>query len=375
MKTKLFSTVFFIFFISIVSAQLKVNQNGKAIIGTVTPSTSDINNVLTMHVFGKSTDGYAPQIALGDYGSAPYSNNVVVGEYGNSDTDQLWLHGKLGTYLTCYNNVVIGYYNLYEGNKFNFNCDVWSSGIKLTSDERLKINISKINNSMANLQKLNGVSYFLLDKQMYIKNHDFKNISNISEQTTLTEKEKESKTFLDTFYSNIQNTKPKRMGFLAQDLQKVFPELVEKDSLGYYSVDYIGLIPVIIEALKEQQNTIDLLNQRLAALEPSVKSKISSNETATPAENDPLTYLDLDQNIPNPFNTATTIGFYLPTTFSNANIYVYDMNGAQLKSYNISARGKGNITIQGSELTAGMYLYALIADGKVIDTKRMILTK
>ena len=47
----------------------------------------------------------------------------------------------------------------------------------------------------------------------------------------------------------------------------------------------------------------------------------------------------------------------------------------QLKSYPLVQRGKGNVTINGSELTAGMYLYALIADGKVIDTKRMILTK
>lgn len=51
------------------------------------------------------------------------------------------------------------------------------------------------------------------------------------------------------------------------------------------------------------------------------------------------------------------------------------MNGTQLKNYSITQRGKGSITIQGSEFTAGMYLYALIADGKVIDTKRMILTK
>jgi hypothetical protein len=51
------------------------------------------------------------------------------------------------------------------------------------------------------------------------------------------------------------------------------------------------------------------------------------------------------------------------------------MNGVQLKSYPVVERGKGNLTIQGSEFSAGMYLYALIADGKVIDTKRMILTK
>lgn len=49
--------------------------------------------------------------------------------------------------------------------------------------------------------------------------------------------------------------------------------------------------------------------------------------------------------------------------------------GVQLKSYLITESGKGNVIIQGFELIAGMYLYALITDGKVIDTKRMILTK
>lgn len=65
----------------------------------------------------------------------------------------------------------------------------------------------------------------------------------------------------------------------------------------------------------------------------------------------------------------------LPVTIINASIYIYDMNGVQLKSYSITEREKSMITIQGSELNEGMYLYTLIADGKVIDTKRMILTK
>ncbi len=92
-------------------------------------------------------------------------------------------------------------------------------------------------------------------------------------------------------------------------------------------------------------------------------------------ETNALTYPILEQNNPNPFNTSTIIGYYLPNSITSASIFIYDMNGVQLKSYLINVRGKGNITIQGSEFNAGMYLYALIADGKVIDTKRMILTK
>lgn len=51
------------------------------------------------------------------------------------------------------------------------------------------------------------------------------------------------------------------------------------------------------------------------------------------------------------------------------------MNGDQIAEYPIANRGEASITIDGGSLNAGMYLYALIADGKVVDTKRMILTK
>ncbi len=56
----------------------------------------------------------------------------------------------------------------------------------------------------------------------------------------------------------------KRLGFLAQDVQALFPELVEEDKDGYLYVDYVGLIPVLVESVKEQQEQIDSL-MKLAA--------------------------------------------------------------------------------------------------------------
>lgn len=51
------------------------------------------------------------------------------------------------------------------------------------------------------------------------------------------------------------------------------------------------------------------------------------------------------------------------------------MNGAQLKQYNLTGKGKQSVTINGNSFQPGMYLYALVIDGKEVDTKRMILTK
>jgi hypothetical protein len=83
----------------------------------------------------------------------------------------------------------------------------------------------------------------------------------------------------------------------------------------------------------------------------------------------------LGQNIPNPFNVSTRIDIYLPNTVASAKLYIYNMQGSQVKSFNLNERGNTSITIEGSSLDAGMYLYTLIADGREVDTKKMILTK
>jgi hypothetical protein len=53
-------------------------------------------------------------------------------------------------------------------------------------------------------------------------------------------------------------------GFLAQEIKEVFPEVVSLDSTtNYYSVNYVKLIPVLIEAVKEQQAQIEELKKQI----------------------------------------------------------------------------------------------------------------
>ena len=82
----------------------------------------------------------------------------------------------------------------------------------------------------------------------------------------------------------------------------------------------------------------------------------------------------LSQNIPNPFNQSTKINMYLPADITKAVLYVYTMQGVQIDKFEIYERGDTFITIEGHTLKAGMYLYTHIADGKEVDTKKMILT-
>ena len=62
----------------------------------------------------------------------------------------------------------------------------------------------------------------------------------------------------------LENNKKQNIGFIAQQLQEVFPDLVEEDSNNYLHVDYIELIPVLVESIKEQQIKIAALKSVLS---------------------------------------------------------------------------------------------------------------
>ena len=130
--------------------------------------------------------------------------------------------------------------------------------------------------------------------------------------------------------------------------------------------------------MKEHDARIVTLNQKISELE----TRISSLENGT-AEKKSYSSYDvtngracfLFQNSPNPFNQATEIKYYLTENVYSASLYLYDMQGLQIRSYNIEKKGEGIISIDGNELEAGIYMYSLIADGKEVDTKKMILTQ
>lgn len=84
---------------------------------------------------------------------------------------------------------------------------------------------------------------------------------------------------------------------------------------------------------------------------------------------------ELHQNTPNPFSQTTTLGYSLADNVQKAMICIYNMNGTQLKCIPLSNTTTGSITINGNELKPGMYMYSLITDGQLVDTKRMVLTE
>ena len=82
-----------------------------------------------------------------------------------------------------------------------------------------------------------------------------------------------------------------------------------------------------------------------------------------------------NQNYPNPFNPTTTISFMLPTK-SKISLNLYSLNGTIVKKIADGeySRGQHDINFDAGQLSTGVYLYKLEADG-FVDIKKMTLVK
>lgn len=180
----------------------------------------------------------------------------------------------------------------------------------------------------------------------------------------------------------IVNEKPASVhyGLAVDQLREVYPELVYEDSYGNVSVNYVEMIPLLVQALNEQSAKIDALRERLAeytgeeviASEAKDRTSVTAVNTAIA---DAAMVKTLGQNDPNPFSESTSISMTVPSRVKSAILYIYDMSGKQVTGISVSSRGKTAVNVTGQNLTPGMYLYSLVCDGEVVATRRMILTR
>jgi hypothetical protein len=144
--------------------------------------------------------------------------------------------GNYGVYGVAYGTgAVAGYFS---GNL------QYTGTLSKVSDIKFKKNISSVKNCMGRLSQLSA-------KEYEYRTHE---------------------------YAKMNLPEKKEIGFIAQDVETVFPELVEvsmmpeagnakSDGTGsketYKSVNYTGLIPILVGALQEQQKEIDALKRKL----------------------------------------------------------------------------------------------------------------
>lgn len=162
---------------------------------------------------------------------------------------------------------------------------------------------------------------------------------------------------------------PVQYGLDAEQLKAVYPELVYEDANGNVSINYVEMVPLLVQSIKE-------LSAKVAALEGTSAKKAKAKETTGIEETvSDVDMVRMDQNKPNPFSESTVITLNIPEQTQKANIFIYDMSGKQVQNIAVNERGETNITVYASDLTAGMYIYTLVVDGKVAVTRRMIVTK
>lgn len=159
-----------------------------------------------------------------------------------------------------------------------------------------------------------------------------------------------------------------KYGLAADQLKEVYPELVYEDKSGNVSINYIEMIPLLVQAVNE-------LKAELAQVKGETKAEAKTRTDATTINTVDEAVLSLAQNNPNPFSESTSIEVSVPQSVRSASLFIYDMSGKMLKRITISGRGTSRVPVTAEGLTEGMYLYTLVADGKVAGTKRMILAK
>lgn len=203
-----------------------------------------------------SGDGKAIAIKGKSYSGTAYSSGRaygIRGEAGNAtDGWNYGVYGQLlgsnegaGVYGTLYDDRDVGgrYAGYFYGNTKIIGT-LYVNSTSYTSDKNAKKEIKDL--EKGNIEKL---------KQLKAKKYKYKTPKELginesgSMDTTVTEMATE----MQEFYNK------EHVGLIAQELQEVYPELVSEDQEGYLGIDYNGLIPILLEAIKEQQTTIEEL--------------------------------------------------------------------------------------------------------------------
>ena len=226
----------------------------------------------------KTTASGSYSTAIGDNSFATGTASTAIGSYTTASGYRSTTMGD-GTIATDYASLTIGRYNSVNqtvttgGNATSFDTDnaafvigngtLWnatsdafvvyfngnatlSGDLTINSDARLKDNIQPLGSTLNKLHQIEGKTYSLKKDEEHTP----------------------------------------KIGVLAQEVQAVFPELVTEGGDGILSVNYQGLVPVLINAINEQELKMSEQDAKIAALEEMVRllalkqSKTSSTAAA-----------------------------------------------------------------------------------------------
>lgn len=181
-------------------------------------------------------------------------NSVILNNTWNDDGGHLHFGTRNIVRMTVRGNGNVGIGTTNPTYKLHLIGKIKTDGIDETSDLRLKKNIEPIHSALATIAQMRGVTYNW-------KTDEFP------------ERDFEQK---------------KQYGLIAQELEKLIPELVNTDNEGWKSIEYSHLVPLLIEAVKELKIQVDEqkeVNKALSTLVETIQKNNASDKTNTTVSN------------------------------------------------------------------------------------------
>lgn len=153
--------------------------------------------------------------------------------------------------------------------------------------------------------------------------------------------------------NNEESVGHEEIGFIAQDFQKIFPDLVNKDSEGYLSIQYLGLLPLIIEALGEQNETLKNVVEATENLDKFLA--VRNNFDYSICKNE----------------SAVTLTYYTKTP-QDYELVIYNTNGVMVEKRSLN-KSKDDLIINISSYKAGVYFFNILSNNEKIKSKSLII--
>ena len=300
--------------INTISPTAKFHNNGTVRFENL-PSTTTNNIFVTSDANGNLSNR---TLTVGNVNSNCFTTNYIPKNNGSGLTcSQIFDNGT---------NVGIG--TATPSNKLTVNGAVQSISNLFISDIIYKEKINPIANALELVNKLDGKTYNW-------KVNDFPDL-------------------------NFDNTL--QYGLIAQEVETVIPAIVHTDNLGRKSVNYVAIIPVLVEAIKQQQDQITALQDQL-----NTNFQRQNNELIS------LKNTKIISVSPNPSSDVISVSMNIESEVVEAKLVVYDLKGSVINSLSVKDRGYDiSKTFQKDNFGTGTYIVSLIVNGKSIDSKKFI---
>jgi len=194
--------------------------------------------------------GISTNAASGVYSIGNYMGVWGIASGASTASYRYGVYGSAsgGTYnygVSGYAAIAANSYAGYFSGNVNITGTLYVNGTTYSSDKRLKKNIKPLESSLTKVMNLQGVTY------------------NWKSETELSDIKKSSDPNIKENSSKFNFPTGTQIGVIAQDVEKIFPELVNTDGDGLKSVDYVKFTPILIEAIKEQQKKIEQLEEKV----------------------------------------------------------------------------------------------------------------